>query len=107
MADTFRNAPKARENAARTLALMAQGIRGDVEHLLLTPDLSISFKVIESYAAMLASVEKFAESCSNSNPGYWRRDLPPEVAEDLLRARHILRVLDTMYCPVQAAPAEG
>ena len=101
MADPFKNAPEARQDAASLLDVLARNLRVNVEALVLTPDLQIAHKVIDGYEGLLKAIEEFGERISTSNPGYWRRDLSDEVDRNLRVARHSITVLNALYAPTE------
>ena len=107
MPDPFRNSNELRRGAEETFGRLVDALLDDLRGLLLTPELQIDYSVIEAYASLVESTVRFGKAISASNPGYWRRDLPPDVSRDLARIEHAVKLLLVAYAPAQAATAKS
>jgi hypothetical protein len=100
--DRWKGFSEGRTRAQALVSEMSEQIRRDVQWILLEPGLAINFGIIQQYSEMLRSLERFAEVVSESNPGYWRKDLPKGVQDDLNIAHHALNILLGLYGPREA-----
>lgn len=100
--DRWKGFTSGRTRAGALVEETAAAIRRDVQQMLLEPGLSINFGIIEQYQEMLRALERFAQAVSESNPGYWRKDLSKETQDDLDVADHALHILLGLYGPKEA-----